>query len=291
MRILQKCKTCAAQYEVSEKALGSQFECLCGALIPVLPRLPKVKELLVANCASCGAQANPQQPGCESCGSSFKNYNKERNTLCPSCLNQISDKSLFCPHCAERIDPKAFYKKDSVNDLWCPSCKEQGAFIGKELAQSAYALECAKCFGIFLSPKEVDLLIEKSKLLPVRQEDVKNQPAGKKNPFSYRKCMYCLEIMTPKNFMKFSGVIVDVCSTHGYWFDHLEIDKIVGWVRKGGMADAKARELEELKFESFKQDLNKKVEAMKSLNSRDTRSPASSFKAVSEIISTLFKSF
>jgi Zn-finger nucleic acid-binding protein len=39
--------------------------------------------------------------------------------------------------------------------------------------------------------------------------------------------------MNRKNFGVKSGVIIDICSEHGYWFDSSELDLILRWIQTG----------------------------------------------------------
>ncbi len=44
--------------------------------------------------------------------------------------------------------------------------------------------------------------------------------------------------MNRRNFGRHSGVIVDICGSHGIWFDAQELAQVVRWVRSGGLEDA-----------------------------------------------------
>lgn len=58
----------------------------------------------------------------------------------------------------------------------------------------------------------------------------------------YIPCPVCGELMLRKNFAGCSGVIIDWCKPHGYWFDRTELQKVVAFVRTGGLQ--KSREIE-----------------------------------------------
>jgi hypothetical protein len=53
--------------------------------------------------------------------------------------------------------------------------------------------------------------------------------------------------MNRAQFAKCSHVIVDVCSSHGTWFDKDELQRGVQFIRAGGLQKAQAHQLEELK--------------------------------------------
>jgi Zn-finger nucleic acid-binding protein len=52
--------------------------------------------------------------------------------------------------------------------------------------------------------------------------------------------------MTPMNFGRRSGVIIDVCRAHGTWFDRGELDAVLDFVGSGGIEpDVEGRERSE----------------------------------------------
>src|SRR4029434_7276490 len=50
----------------------------------------------------------------------------------------------------------------------------------------------------------------------------------------YVPCPECTMLMNRKNFANRSGVIVDVCTAHGGWFDRGELARVMEFVRSGG---------------------------------------------------------
>jgi Zn-finger nucleic acid-binding protein len=48
--------------------------------------------------------------------------------------------------------------------------------------------------------------------------------------------------MNQKNFSGCSGVVLDWCRDHGSWFDRLELQQIVTFIRNGGLRKARERE-------------------------------------------------
>ena len=51
-------------------------------------------------------------------------------------------------------------------------------------------------------------------------------------------------MMTRKNFAKISGVIIDWCRDHGYWFDASEIERVLAFLSGGGLDKARPLEAE-----------------------------------------------
>jgi Zn-finger nucleic acid-binding protein len=56
--------------------------------------------------------------------------------------------------------------------------------------------------------------------------------------------------MNRKNFGESSGIVVDVCTRHGVWFDAGELPRVLAFVQAGGLERARLRkESEEKRLE------------------------------------------
>jgi Zn-finger nucleic acid-binding protein len=55
--------------------------------------------------------------------------------------------------------------------------------------------------------------------------------------------------MNRVNFARCSGVVVDVCKGHGTWFDRNELQRIIDFIRGGGLTVSRSREKRELEEE------------------------------------------
>jgi Zn-finger nucleic acid-binding protein len=60
---------------------------------------------------------------------------------------------------------------------------------------------------------------------------------------AYAPCPVCKSLMNRVNFAHTSGVIVDVCTSHGTWFDADELRRVLEFISAGGLEAARAREL------------------------------------------------
>jgi Zn-finger nucleic acid-binding protein len=56
--------------------------------------------------------------------------------------------------------------------------------------------------------------------------------------------------MHRRNYGKKSGVIIDICTEHGMWLDPGELERILSWVRQGGLARAERQALEQVRDET-----------------------------------------
>jgi Zn-finger nucleic acid-binding protein len=54
------------------------------------------------------------------------------------------------------------------------------------------------------------------------------------------------------NFGRCSSVVVDVCKTHGTWFDRDELRRVVEFIRAGGLDKARAKEFADLKEQEWR---------------------------------------
>lgn len=62
---------------------------------------------------------------------------------------------------------------------------------------------------------------------------------------TYLPCLVGEDLMVRRNFGGASGVIIDVCRNHGIWLDHSELEKVLGFIKKGGMSRSRERDRRE----------------------------------------------
>jgi hypothetical protein len=106
--------------------------------------------------------------------------------------------------------------------------------------------ECDKCGGLFLALTMMDRLVAArdmptSLCLALPKREMKRESAVR-----YISCPVCGKFMNRKAFGRVSGVIVDVCKSHGVWFDGGELTEIIRFVEQGGLQRERDRELAEL---------------------------------------------
>ena len=235
--IIIQCEKCNHQYRVHEKRVGEKFHCFCGHLLAI-PSV-KIHDAAVVRCSSCGGARGPdQEPFCRYCGSSFTLHEQDLNTICPCCFTRISSKSKFCHSCATPIIADQDEFEDT--ELKCPSCDDSLLHSRKMQDHSFTLKECNQCAGIWISAKIFKLLEKKAQAQAasgIHQENIEqisNSAKENSNPTKYyRKCPECEIMMHRKNYAKSSGIVVDVCSDHGIWFDIHELDEILNFIRSG----------------------------------------------------------
>lgn len=151
--------------------------------------------------------------------------------------------SRFCAHCGAEAT-REHVEEDKL--LKCPRCREdmQALRLGGTTAR-----ECALCGGLWLDPESLQ------KLANAREENAgvvsalaARVPLNAASPdvVRYIPCPCCDKLMNRSNFARSSGVILDVCKSHGVWLDRGELQRVLGFVDSGGLTVAREREREEL---------------------------------------------
>ncbi len=190
------------------------------------------------HCQNCGAAVSTDAPVCAHCGARLATIS------CPSCFGMMFRGMRFCPQCGA----PAVAWRSSQAALACPAC----AVPMLEGSLQQYTLhECEKCFGIWLDSATFERIChDAEQQAAVLSRSQLGQPyVTEMTPVVYRRCPVCRDIMTRMNFAHCSGVVVDVCSAHGTWFDLNELQRIVLFIRSGGLDRMRQREKEELAHE------------------------------------------
>ncbi|MFV2068062.1 MAG: hypothetical protein ACC645_13900 [Pirellulales bacterium] len=236
MRLIVACSHCRRQYEATGREIGSQFRCHCGSAVTV--RQPKGHDAKIVCCAGCGAPRNEGTARCGFCGSDFTLHERDLHTVCPDCMTRVSDRGRFCHSCGTQLAPEMTVAE--ITELSCPTCGPDRRLSNRVLGDSELSvLECGHCAGIWMARGVFTKLVRRVQVevdpeattngRPVRSSpQVQNQTGWK-----YRACVRCEKLMQRKNYAR-SGVIVDICSDHGIWFDADELPKLLRWIRTGG---------------------------------------------------------
>lgn len=248
MRVLVSCPECSRQLDAGGLDAGAQFRCPCGAVVTV--PAAKGHDAAVVRCSSCGAPREERAAECRFCGSDFTLHERDLHTVCPSCFARISDRARYCHHCATEIVPQG--RAGEPTDTTCPCCGDSAHLASRRFPGIRHpVLECGRCAGMWLSHELLQSAVRTAREQaipgdvappppppPVVRAGGTTGPAAKA-PF-YRPCPVCGSRMLRKNWGARSGVIVDVCSAHGVWFDADELAAILRWVRGGGLDRVRA---------------------------------------------------
>ena len=248
MRLLVACPQCKRQFDATGRSIGSRFRCHCGAAVTV--RKPRGHNAAVVRCSSCGGPREDRNDACRYCGSDFTLHERDLETVCPGCLARVSDRAKFCHHCGLALIPEPLALRKT--SLICPACGKLSRLNDRKVGDTSL-LECGRCAGFWVALDVFNHLIGKAshdglglhwteQASPRRERNV--DPTEQRGR-CYRLCPFCDKLMYRRNYARRSGVIIDSCREHGFWFDADELPGVLEWVRMGGLAKAKRQEADQ----------------------------------------------
>lgn len=168
---------------------------------------------------------------------------------CQYCSAPLPSNSIICEYCGVRndieVEAKNVGSKLPKSKRTCPDCLVylDSIDIGKN---SRFIIEkCERCYGLFFDNQELEKLLEstvgKTYWIDRRKLHSLLQHPLHKDEVLYRKCPVCEKYMHRKNYMKRSGVIMDICYEHGTWLDAGELKQLEDWIKLGGKEDSQAK--------------------------------------------------
>ena len=151
--------------------------------------------------------------------------------------------SRFCARCGAEAVRETI---DEQVTLHCPRCRSdlQALRLGATTAR-----ECGACGGLWLDPDSLQRLVtardENAGVVGMLSSRAASATATP-DVVRYIPCPSCAKLMNRVNFARASGVILDICKTHGVWLDRGELQGVLQFVANGGLATAREREHEHL---------------------------------------------
>ena len=152
--------------------------------------------------------------------------------------------SRHCPRCgraAARVEAAALPTRT------CPRCRVEMQSV--EIGETAVR-ECLKCEGLWLDVASFEKICtdreQQSAVLGAASPAPTHAVTDAVSQIRYVPCPECAQLMNRINFARCSGVIVDVCKGHGTWFDRDELNRIVEFIRGGGLEAARSKEKAQL---------------------------------------------
>ena len=235
------------------------------------------------NCPMCGAAAANDAVRCLYCSARLA------TVACPSCFGMMFTGSRHCPRCGAQ--GKRAEAKTEDERRACPRCR----VALEAVAVGAMSLrECGRCGGLWVEAAAFERICSDREQqaavsgVAAAKSVEANGGAGKVG-VRYVPCPECDELMNRVNFARCSGVVVDVCKAHGTWFDRDELQRIVEFIRAGGMSAARAREIEQLAEERrrLRQEQLSAADADSPFGWRDERHQSSVGLAARELLKML----
>ena len=189
-------------------------------------------------CPNCGGDVAEAARTCGYC-------HVELATLrCHHCYGMNAARSAHCSACGRELGLEPAFGED---ERACATCKKTlVAFRGT----GGVLLDCADCGGQFVEHELLSSLLESREVTGLAVQRRVRRAALGVGAVRYVPCPTCRQLMNRKNFGGASGVVVDVCSAHGTWFDEGELPRVLAFVESGGLllaraqAQAQARERE-----------------------------------------------
>jgi Zn-finger nucleic acid-binding protein len=231
--VILACPTCDSRYDVTGYPIGQQFRCRCGTVTTL--QAP-ASEAGMLSCPHCGAPVAENASRCEHCQVGLL------AKACPRCLARVFAGHAHCPQCGAELDVAAV--GETRTDLMCPRCD---IALHARLVGDVVIDECDRCLGLFLDHIAIQRVITdraqaraEALLGALPRQETKTRPGER----MYVKCPACRTLMNRRLFATGAGVIVDVCRTHGTFFDAGELPAIIDFVMKGGLEQAARKDLE-----------------------------------------------
>ena len=231
------CGGCDSRYDVTGHPVGQQFRCRCGTIITLEAPSPQAGLL---SCPHCGAGVAPSATACSFCNHELL------LKACPRCLSRVFHGHKHCPDCGAELSVAAI--AEAKQDHPCPRCEQP---LGARRVGDLVVDECMQCRGLFLDHIAIKRVVTDRQqaradallgALPRAQLAI--LPPGQK---MYIKCPFCRVVMNRTQFAEGAGVVVDVCKTHGTFFDIGELPAIIEFVQQGGLEKAEKKQLERLR--------------------------------------------
>ena len=245
---LLACPRCHRQYDVGVQAPGDKVRCLCGNVCVV--ERPRSRQVEMLHCSNCGGKLAAGKTTCEYCAAEVKLADRGLGPSCPECFAVTVAGARHCGGCGVRLAPEGILR--ALSSSTCPRCRKP---LSECETERARYVECTSCAGMWLDEALFQRLAEQkeSGLAPLFVKGSGPPRPESLEPVRYLPCPICGEIMNRRNFADVSGVILDWCRGHGWWFDARELERVLAFLEQGGMERARAvqheRRLQELRRE------------------------------------------
>jgi len=238
--MIVECPGCKSRYDVTGRPPGTSARCRCGTVFE-LPAPEGGAEQLA--CPKCGANVAATSHACEYCGAELL------VKACPRCFARVFHGAQFCGHCGANVTvPAEAHADGTASARACPRCGER---LLARLISDVLLDECPKCHGVFVDVAALERILTERRqaradaLLGVARPEPAGGAVAPQGPM-YVKCPDCGQMMNRKNFASGSGIIVDICRSHGTWFDANELPRVIDFVMKGGLERAEKKEAERM---------------------------------------------
>lgn len=184
----------------------------------------------------------------------------------PNCINcsaPLPPDSSICDYCGTRneIDLKGlnYTVNDPQTDRRCPRCKIPLKTIEIDTGTKFLVEQCEDCFGLFFDIGELESIFKAAtdhvyQINRKRLQGLIDSNPSRQYSVTYVPCPVCGSLMNRINYGRRSGVMVDICSTHGVWLDGGELRQLMEWVKAGGQLLTEQHKIQAQKEEKRRKD-------------------------------------
>lgn len=231
------CPTCRKDWPLSGKAEGDVWVCACGSSL----RAPPVRPFHapVWHCGSCGGSSQAGATECRYCGSGFTPL--DGKAFCPRCMAYLTQGARYCSHCGAHAGDVSAIPETTSHA--CPRCGGEHRLIGVPVGEH-HGEACPRCEGLWVS-QETFARVVADFSAPERQRPRgsglarpgapdSERPRAYEAVVRYLPCPACGVRMARRNYLRVSGVILDLCPEHGVWLDKEELRHVADFLQEGG---------------------------------------------------------
>ncbi len=256
--------------------------CLCELEVVVAPSadVPEAigggaKEARALRCPGCGAGLETGARRCRYCAIELA------SVRCWRCFELAFSGTSHCGRCGATLGLEG---DAGPSGATCPSCESESLHlidVGEHRIE-----ECPACTGVLVDHETLGRLTQRREaeagVHVLGSKRVELQPEAVR----YRACPRCPQVMTRKNFGRRSGVIVDVCTDHGVWFDAHELTAVLDFVATGGLEESRQRDLDDARAELSRRRLEALTEQQRARRAA-TLPPRSGFGSAAALLSVI----
>ena len=180
----------------------------------------------------------PNATSCEYCSAALL------LKACPRCLSRVFHGYKHCPECGAELDLAA--TGTELREMPCPRCEKP---LRARMVGDIVIDECGLCAGLFLDQVAIKRVVtdraqSRADVLLGALPRAETAALPKPGERMYVKGPRCRTLMNRTLFAAGAGVIVDVCRSHGTFFDAGELPQIIDFVMNGGLEQATKKEIE-----------------------------------------------
>jgi Zn-finger nucleic acid-binding protein len=190
-------------------------------------------------CSACAAAVRRDAKACAYCGAPVV-------LPPPKGADGPAERKTFCPRCGE------LYPSDAARCVRCPPgatderggrCPRCAGTLSPSALGRATIDRCGDCHGVWFDGDELEHTMDLTTRGVSSREAATLRtalPSGSaEGDVRYLACVRCSERMARRQVAPRAGIVVDLCRTHGVWFDGGEMEGFAAFVRAGGLEVAR----------------------------------------------------